>query len=112
MYSYTAKIINIVDGDTVDAEIDVGFKIKITHRLRLIDVDTEEMNDPDPLLRELARTAKQYMIEKLLDRTVQIKTYKADSFGRYLAEIYIDKFCINDYLIESGMAKKWKKKVK
>lgn len=109
MYSYNAKIINIVDGDTVDAEIDVGFKIKITHRLRLIDIDTEEMHDPDPQLRQLARTAKDYLITKLLNQTVKINTYKADSFGRYLAEIYIDKFCVNDYLIESGLARKWKR---
>lgn len=109
MYSYNAKIINVVDGDTVDAEIDLGFKIKITHRLRLIDVDTEEMNDPDPQRRQLAKTAKDYLIEKLLNQTVKINTYKADSFGRYLAEIYIDKFCVNDYLIESGLARKWKR---
>lgn len=109
MYSYHAKIINIVDGDTVDAEIDLGFKIKITHRLRLIDVDAEETNDLDPQLRRLAKNAKDYLTEKLLDRTVKINTYKTDSFGRYLANIYLDKFCVNDYLIESGLARKWKR---
>jgi micrococcal nuclease len=109
MYSYNAKIINIVDGDTVDAEIDLGFKLKITHRLRLIGIDTPELTAPDPQLRQLAQIAKDYMVEKLLNQTVKINTYKADSFGRYLAEIYIESFSVNDYLIESGMAKKWKR---
>ena len=109
MYSYNAKIINVVDGDTVDAEIDVGFKIKITHRLRLIEVDTAEMHDANPDLRKLAKTAKQYLIDTLLNKTVKINTYKADAFGRYLVEIYLDKFCVNDYLIESGMARRWKR---
>lgn len=109
MYTYNAKIINIVDGDTVDAEIDLGFKLYTVHRLRLIDIDTEEMNDPNPSLKQLARTAKQYMIDNLLGKNVKINTYKSDSFGRYLAEIYIDKFNVNDYLLESGLARKWKK---
>lgn len=109
MYTYNAKIINIVDGDTVDAEIDLGFKLYTVQRLRLIDIDTEEMNDPDQNLKDLARSAKKYMQDNLLGKTVKINTYKSDSFGRYLVEIYIDKFNVNDYLLESGLAKKWKK---
>jgi len=109
MYTYSAKVINVVDGDTVDAEIDLGFKIKTIQRLRLIDIDTEEMNDKNPELKELAKTAKQYMIDRLLNKTVTINSYKSDSFGRYLVEIYIDKFNVNDYLLESGLARKWKK---
>ena len=109
MYTYNAKITNIVDGDTVDAEIDLGFKLYTVQRLRLIDIDTEEMNDPDQHLKDLARSAKKYMQDTLLGKTVKINTYKSDSFGRYLVEIYIDKFNVNDYLLESGLAKKWKK---
>jgi micrococcal nuclease len=109
MYTYNAKIINIVDGDTVDAEIDVGFKIKITHRLRLIGIDTEEMHDTDPQLRQLAKSAKNYMIENLLNKTVNIKTYKSDSFGRYLVEIYLDSKNINQQLVEAKLARVWKR---
>lgn len=109
MYRYNAKIINIVDGDTVDAEIDVGFKIKITHRLRLLHVDTEEINSPDSQLRELAATAKGYLLDNLLNRTVNIQTHKADSFGRYLAEIYIDDVHLNEQLIDLKLARRWVK---
>lgn len=109
MYSYKAKIINIVDGDTVDAEIDVGFKIKIIHRLRLLHIDTEEMNSKDTQLKELAKAAKTYLIENLLNQTVTIQTHKSDSFGRYLAEIYIKDLYLNEHLVELNLARQWKK---
>lgn len=109
MYHYNARIINIVDGDTVDAEIDVGFKIKILHRLRLLHVDTEEMNSKDPQLRELAKAAKDYLVENLLDQSVTIRTQKSDSFGRYLAEIYINEVHLNEQLIDLKLARRWVK---
>lgn len=102
LYTYKAKIINVVDGDTVDAAIDVGFTLTTIHRVRLLGVDTEEMNDKDPVKRSHAMAAKEYMKLILLNKNVIIQTQKSDAFGRYLAIIYLDGVCINEELIRLG----------
>jgi len=111
-YIYNAKITKIVDGDTVDAEIDVGFSLKIKHRLRLLRVNTAETNSKDAEEKKLALAAKDYTSSKILGKEVIVVTYKSDAFGRYLADVfYVDdgeQICLNDELLESGLAKKFK----
>lgn len=94
MYEYHAKIINVVDGDTVDALIDVGFDIWLKDRLRLYGINTPEMHSkiPDERLRAIA--AKQFVVDTLASRTpddgvLTIRTYKDDKYGRLLAEIML-----------------------
>lgn len=105
LYTYNAKITNVVDGDTVDASIDVGFSLTTLHRLRLVGVDTCEMNDKDPVKRASAIAAKEYMIQTVLGKNVVLTTYKSDAFGRYLAAIYLGDVCVNDELVRLGFAK-------
>jgi len=92
MYEYHAKIINVVDGDTVDALIDVGFDIWLKDRLRLYGINTPEMHSKIPEERLRAVAAKQFVVDTLASRTpadgvLTIKTYKNDKYGRLLAEI-------------------------
>ena len=109
MYTYKATIINIVDGDTVDAIIDMGFKIHTTQRLRLNRIDTEEMHDANLEKRKLAIEAKEYLRNTLLNKEVIIETRKSDSFGRWLAEIVCEDININNVLLEKNLASLWKK---
>lgn len=109
MYTYKAKIINVIDGDTVDAIIDMGFKIHTTQRLRLNRINTEEMHDTNLEKRKLAIEAKQYMIDTLLNKEVIVETRKSDSFGRWLAEILLEDTNINNVLLEKNLASLWKK---
>lgn len=109
MYTYKATIINIVDGDTVDAIIDMGFKIHTTQRLRLNRIDTEEMHDANLEKRKLAIEAKEYLRNTLLNKEVIIETRKSDSFGRWLAEIVYEDININNVLLEKNLASLWKK---
>lgn len=104
MYDYNAKIINVVDGDTVDAQIDLGFKMTTVQRLRLNRVNTNEMHDKDATKRKLAEDAKKFMIATLLNQNVTIITHKSDAFGRWLAEVFLNEKNINDVLLESNMA--------
>src|SRR5574342_702053 len=97
-YFYKATVVNIVDGDTIDAVIDVGFKMTTTQRLRLLGVDTPEINSKDEALREAARTAKAWLAEVLLHEAVIIHTVKSDAFGRYLADVYRNDISINDQI--------------
>ena len=90
-YSYRAKIIRVVDGDTVDADIDLGFKVTSHQRLRLARIDTPELNSKDPQVRQNAVDATEFVRSKILNQTVFVVTTKSDLYGRYLAEIfYVD----------------------
>jgi micrococcal nuclease len=104
MYDYKAKIINVVDGDTVDAEIDVGFKMKTIQRLRMNRINTREMHDKDEAKRALAIQAKQFTSKTLLGKDVVLITSKSDAFGRWLAEIVLDDINFNNLLLENGLA--------
>ena len=102
MYEYKAKVINVVDGDTVDCVIDVGFYMTATIRIRLAGIDTPEQNS------ELGRVAKTYLESRILGKEILLKTSKADSFGRWLGVIFLDdgekEVNINNELVFKGLA--------
>ena len=103
-YRYKAKITNIVDGDTVDAVVDLGFTVSVDIRFRLYGIDTPELRSSDESIREEAKKAKQFVIDKLFEREVLIDTYKTDKYGRWLAEILYEDTTINKMLIDEGLA--------
>lgn len=100
MYEYTTKIEKVIDGDTVDVFIDLGFKIWHKDRLRLNGIDTPEKNTP------LGAELKKFLIENLEGKLVRLRVTKPDKYGRYLATIYLNSdISINDQLIQAGLAK-------
>lgn len=111
MYTYKGKVTNVVDGDTIDVVIDLGFRMTTTQRLRLQGIDTPELRGGTEESKEKAREAKQFVIDKCLGDEVFIKTYKADSFGRYLAAVYIGNQMDNlaVMLVQAGYAEIYKK---
>jgi micrococcal nuclease len=111
MYEYRVKkLINVVDGDTIDVEIDLGFDISITKRVRLAGIDTPESRTTDKYEKSLGLESKAKLKQILSSATtIVIKTEKPDSsekYGRVLGWLYIDdtKVSINDTLIASGYA--------
>lgn len=84
-YQYNAEILRVVDGDTLDLKIDVGFKMTIIQRCRLLFVNCPEMKGAtyDEGLR--SREFVKNLVSKF--KHVVVRTHKSDSFGRYLAEI-------------------------
>lgn len=100
MYTYNAKVYNVVDGDTVDAEIDLGFKVRTKQRLRLIGIDTPERGQPG------YTEAATFVAEQLYGKDIMVQTFKVSKFGYYLARIVLpDNRVLNDELIERGLAK-------
>lgn len=93
MFEYKAIITNVVDGDTFDMDIDLGFNIHIHERVRLLDIDTPEKFGKE---KELGLTVKQYAIKNFLGKEVVIKSEKSDmaantdSFGRWLVKVTVD----------------------
>lgn len=96
MYHYNAKILNIVDGDTFDLDVDLGFNIHHYIRCRLLDIDTPEKKGSE---YELGMICKEYAEKYFLGKSITIRSYKesedihdiySDSFGRYLAYCELD----------------------
>ncbi len=111
MYEYRVKkLINVVDGDTIDVEIDLGFDISIFKRVRLAGIDTPESRTTDKMEKSLGLESKAKLKQLLSDaKLIVIKTEKPDSsekYGRVLGWLYVDdtKVSINDTLIASGYA--------
>lgn len=101
IFCYSAYVYNVVDGDTVDAEVDVGFKLTAKLRFRLLGIDAPEKRGPS---RGAGLVATEWMKDKVLGKKVVIETAKGDSFGRWLATIYLDGENINELMIREGQA--------
>jgi micrococcal nuclease len=111
MYEYhVKKVTNVVDGDTIDVEIDLGFDISFSSRVRLAGIDTPESRTKDKAEKALGLEAKEYIKSKIKDaKEVVIKTEKMDSsekYGRILGWLFLDgsKVSINEQMIADGYA--------
>ena len=107
MYEYKiSSVAKVVDGDTVDLTLDVGFCMFTIQRIRISGVDTPEMTAKDETERKMANEAKAF-VESWFAKNKQltIKTTKDDKYGRMLGEIKNDVGeCINTLLVEKGYA--------
>jgi micrococcal nuclease len=107
MYTYSAKVVRVVDGDTVDLNIDLGFHITVTKRIRLSLINAPETST------DLGKRSKEFLSKTLPEgTTVTIKTQldKDDKYGRLLGEIFTpDQISsINKLMIDSGYAEYYK----
>ena len=111
MYEYyVRKVENVVDGDTIDVLIDLGFDILFQSRVRLAGIDTPESRTKDLAEKTLGLESKEYLKKYLKDaKSVIIKTEKMDSsekYGRILGWVYVngDTVSLNDKMINDGYA--------
>jgi micrococcal nuclease len=111
MYEYyVRKVEAVVDGDTIDVLIDLGFDILFASRVRLAGIDTPESRTKDLAEKALGLEAKEYLKKALKDaKSVVIKTEKMDSsekYGRILGWVYVDgnTISLNDMMINDGYA--------
>jgi len=111
MYQYFVREVkNVVDGDTIDVIIDLGFDILFSSRVRLAGIDTPESRTTDKMEKALGLESKEYLKKYLKDaKSVVIKTEKMNSsekYGRILGWLYIngDSESLNDKMINDGYA--------
>ena len=111
MYEYFVKEVkNVVDGDTIDVVIDLGFDILFASRVRLAGIDTPESRTTDKAEKALGIEAKEYLKKQLKDaKSVVIRTEKMDSsekYGRILGWVYVngDSESLNNKMINDGYA--------
>ena len=108
MYQYKVKKINrIIDGDTVDLDIDLGFGVTLSHRVRLKDVNAAETKTLDLEEKAKGLAAKEWL-KKELSREGEwvIETTKEDKYGRILGTLYLvgDPVTINERMLNEGIA--------
>lgn len=107
-FFYRAEIERVVDGDTIDVTIDLGFSILHKTRLRLFGVDAPEPRTKNPEEKALGIAAAEYVEEWLRqfdDIYVRTIKDKGGKYGRMLAYIYSDEqmtHCLNEDIITSG----------
>ena len=114
MYTYNIDLIRVVDGDTIDANIDLGFDISVKKRVRFLGVNTPECRTRD--LEEKAKgLAAKDRVKQLLEgsKKIQLISHGVGKFGRCLGEIHIDVVgdkekvtleSLNELLIKEGHA--------
>ena len=111
-YIYRGKLERVVDGDTIDALIDVGFDIWIKKRIRYKGIDTWESRtrDLDEKAKGLeAKARNKELLEKVSSKSgyFRLKSYGVGKYGRVLAEIFIEdkegkQYNINETLVAEG----------
>ena len=116
-YVYKAKLVKVVDGDTVDALIDVGFAIWFKKRIRFKGIDTWESrtrNLEEKALGLKAKARTKELLESVSSKSgyFRIKSYGMGKYGRVLADIYIqdsegNDIWVNETLITEGHAYKY-----
>ena len=117
MYTYKIKLDRVVDGDTIDAEIDLGFDVKIKKRIRFMGINAPESRTKD--LEEKAKgLAAKDRVKQLLEgcENITLKSHGVGKFGRCLGEIFLDMVdgqdkitieSLNELLIKEGHAKEY-----
>lgn len=111
MYQYKAKILKVLDGDTVDIDLDLGFNIVFSNqRVRMAGIDTPESRTTDKEEKIRGNLSKKKLAEKLpIGSVVTIETQKSDNnddkFGRILAIFLLeDGTSLNQWMIDNNYA--------
>ena len=114
MYEYNISILKVVDGDTVDALIDLGFSTMVKRRIRLYGINTPECRtrDKEEKKKGLAAKARLKEILKNNKNKAILKSHGIGKFGRCLGEIFVEGSemfsyepqCVNKMLISEGHA--------
>lgn len=111
MYEYRVKkVLKVVDGDTIDVDIDLGFDISFTSRVRLAGIDTPESRTTDKEEKVLGLEVKDRLKTLISSaNTIVIRTEKPDSsekYGRILGWLFLDgaEKSVNEALIADGYA--------
>jgi micrococcal nuclease len=107
MFEYRCKILRILDGDTVDVDLDLGFKVVLSkERVRIAGIDTPESRTRDLEEKKFGLASKE-RLKQLLGKTAVVRTMKPDSkekFGRILGDFIVDGKSVSEILIEEGYA--------
>tara|TARA_B000000565_G_scaffold234569_1_gene195028 strand:- start:576 stop:1007 length:432 start_codon:yes stop_codon:yes gene_type:complete len=113
MYEYKSKILRVVDGDTVDVDIDLGFGVWLhKERVRIMGIDTPESRTRDKVEKKFGLASKARLKELMPIGSIQVLKTQIDKsgedkkgkFGRILGDFMIDTKLVTDIMISEGYA--------
>ena len=107
MYEYNVKVVKVIDGDTVDVDIDLGFGVWLhKERVRLYGIDTPESRTKDLEEKKYGLAAKEFLTKWVTSGGVTLKTFKVKrgKFGRILGELWCFNTNVNEKMIEEHHA--------
>lgn len=112
MYQYNGKVVRIIDGDTIEALVDLGFGVHVFQTLRMNRIDAYETSLRSGTTEDqkfLGLAGKEFLKSILpKDAKIMIKTEKSDKYDRYLADIFMNEheheMNINDLMVLKGFA--------
>ena len=109
---YSAKLVRVVDGDTADAMIDLGFNVWVKNRIRFMGVDAWESRTRNLEEKEKGLAAKAY-VKDLLENSDEgkflLKSHGVGKYGRVLGELFVkgNDTSVNELLKENGHASEY-----
>ena len=114
-FVYEAKVLSVHDGDTISVEIDLGFELKFTDKIRFYGLNAPELkirNDKNKLVENPAGTKTLEIVKEFLPigSTIVVETIKdkKEKYGRYLANIYAmrdgEQINVNKWLLDYKLA--------
>ena len=110
MREYPAKCIRVLDGDTIECEVDVWWRVKMLIHVRLARIDACELKDKDPAKAALAAKAKRFLETAIMGSPVTLKCSQwTMTFERYVMEVEGCGTNLSDELLKEGLAKPFKK---
>ena len=108
MYQYNCTVTRIIDGDTLDVDIDLGFSVKLTkQRIRMMGIDTPESRTRNLEEKKRGLISKQYLLDKCpIGSTIRLVSHDKGKFGRILGSIYTEasEQSINKIMCDEGFA--------
>ncbi len=90
-YIYICEIVKVVDGDTIDCAVSLGFDVSVRQRIRLYGVDAPESRTRDLEQKKYGKASKKFVKEFLDSDYILLKTREKGKYGRYLGD-----FCVGD----------------
>ena len=107
MYEYRCKIVKVIDGDTVDVDIDLGFGMTYKkQRVRMKGIDTPESRTRDLEEKKFGLASKEFLKEQLKDQEIELVSHDKGKFGRILGELFVGSsaYSINRIMIDNHHA--------
>ena len=107
MYRYKVSVVKVVDGDTVDVNIDLGFGMSYKkQRVRMLGIDTPESRTRDLVEKKFGKASKKHLKGILEQGGIQLVSHDKGKFGRILGELFIgdSSYSINQQMIDEHHA--------
>ena len=107
MYRYKVSVVKVVDGDTVDVNIDLGFGMSYKkQRVRMLGIDTPESRTRDLVEKKFGKASKKHLKDILEQGGIQLVSHDKGKFGRILGELFIgdSSYSINQQMIDEHHA--------